>query len=51
MTVTIDYDYARALDGSLHHSWTVDDAFQSRTFDFGKRFLPERIAGVEEIHQ
>ena len=49
MTVTVDYDYARALDGSLHHSWTVDDAFQGRTFDFTKRFLPERIAGVEAI--
>ena len=36
-----------ALDGSLHHSWTVDDVFKGRTFDFTKRFLPERIAGVE----
>ncbi len=49
MSITVDYDYARALDGSLHHSWTVDDAFQGRTFDFTKRFLPERMAGVEAI--
>jgi hypothetical protein len=49
MTLTVDYNYARALDGSLHHSWTVDDVFQGRTFDFTKRFLPERMAGVEAI--
>jgi hypothetical protein len=49
MTLTVDYDYARALDGSLHHSWTVDDVFKGRTFDFTKRFLPERIAGVDSI--
>ena len=49
MVLTVDYDYARALDGSLHHSWTVDDVFKGRTFDFTKRFLPERIAGVEPI--
>ena len=49
MALTIDYDYARALDGSIHHSWTVDDVFQGRTLDFTKRFLPDRIAGVDEI--
>jgi hypothetical protein len=49
MTVTVDYDYTRALDGSLHHSWTVADVFKGRTFDFSKRFVPERIAGVELI--
>ena len=49
MALTVDYDYARALDGSLHHSWTVDDVFKGRTFDFTTRFLPERIAGVESI--
>ena len=49
MMLTVDYDYTRALDGSLHHSWTVDDVFKGRTFDFTKRFLPERIAGVESI--
>jgi hypothetical protein len=49
MVLTIDYDYARALEGSLHHSWAVDDVFQGRSFDFTKRFLPERIAGVDAI--
>ncbi len=49
MVLTVDYDYAPALDGSLHHSWTVDDVFKGRTFDFTKRFLPERIAGVNSI--
>ncbi len=49
MTISVDYDYARALDGSIHRSWTVDDVFQGRTFDFTRRFLPERIAGVDSI--
>ena len=30
-------------------AWTVDDCFAGRDFDFTKRFLPERIAGVEPI--
>ena len=46
---TVDYNYGRGLDGSLHHSWTVEECFQGRTFDFTKRFLPERIAGVDAI--
>jgi hypothetical protein len=49
MALTTDYDYARALDGSLRQAWTVDDVFRGRTFDFTKRFLPERIAGVDSI--
>lgn len=49
MNLTVDYNYARGLDASLQHSWTVDDAFQGRTFDFSKPFLPDRIAGVQAI--
>jgi hypothetical protein len=47
--LTLDYTYAKGLDGSLNRSWTVEDCFQGRDFDFTKRFLPERIAGVEDI--
>ena len=44
-----DYDYAQCLDRSLHNSWTVDDCYQGRDFDFTKPFLPERLAGVQGI--
>src|SRR5262249_11761456 len=47
--LTHDYTYAQVLDTSVHRSWTVDDVFQGRTFDFTKSFLPERIAGVRAI--
>src|SRR5262249_55930671 len=47
--LTLDYSYAQALDTSVHRSWTVDDVYQERTFDFSKSFLPERIAGVQGI--
>jgi len=47
--LTLDYTYAQALDGSLNRTWTVEDCFSGRDFDFAKRFLPERIAGVEKI--
>lgn len=44
--LTHEYTYAQALQGSINHSWTVDDCYRGRTFDFTKSFLPERIAGV-----
>ena len=47
--LTHDYSYAQVLDTSVHRSWTVEDVFQGRTFDFSKSFLPERIAGVRGI--
>jgi hypothetical protein len=47
--LTHQYNYAQALEGSLHRSWDVEDVFQGRTFDFTKPFLPERLAGVESI--
>jgi hypothetical protein len=47
--LTHDYTYAQVLDTSVHRSWTVDDVFQGRDFDFTKSFLPERIAGVRDI--
>lgn len=44
-----DYSYQDCLDNAIRSAWTVDDCFQGRDFDFGKRFLPDRIAGVEAI--
>jgi hypothetical protein len=47
--LTCDYTYAQLLDTSVHRSWTVEDVYQGRDFDFSKSFLPERIAGVRGI--
>jgi hypothetical protein len=47
--LTYDYTYAQILDTSVHRSWTVEDVYKGRDFDFSKSFLPERIAGVQGI--
>ena len=47
--LTQDYSYDTCLRGSVSNAWTVDDCFQGRDFDFGKPFLPDRIAGVNGI--
>ncbi len=47
--LTDDYSYTNCLQGSVKNAWTVEDCFQGRTFDFSKPFLPERIAGVNDI--
>ena len=47
--LTHDYSYAACLQPAETKPWTVDDCFAGRDFDFTKRFLPERIAGVEPI--
>ena len=47
--LTHSYSYADCLDNSIKSAWTVDDCFQGRDFDFTKRFLPDRIAGVDGI--
>lgn len=44
-----DYSYQDCLENAIKSAWTVDDCFQGRDFDFDKRFLPDRIAGVEAI--
>lgn len=43
------FSFGECLDNSIKSAWTVDDCFQGRGFDFSKRFLPERLAGVEGI--
>ncbi len=47
--LTTNYSYENCLDNSLKSAWTIEDCFQGRDFDFSKRFLPDRIAGVEDI--
>lgn len=45
-----EFSYEGCLANSLKSAWTIDDCFQDRDFDFSKRFLPERIAGVSGIN-
>jgi len=47
--LTNNYSYGDCLDNAIKSAWTVDDCFQGRDFDFTKRFLPDRIAGVDGI--
>lgn len=47
--LTHNYSYEDCLKTSVKTAWTVDDCFQGRDFDFTRRFLPERIAGVNDI--
>jgi hypothetical protein len=47
--LTDDYSFDACLRGSVTNAWTVDDCFRDRDFDLTKRFLPERIAGVDAI--
>jgi len=49
MMLTHDFTYERCLEASVRNAWTVDDCFGGRDFDFGKSFLPDRIAGVNDI--
>jgi hypothetical protein len=44
-----DYSFSDCLDHSIKSAWSIDDCFQGRDFDFAKRFLPDRIAGVAGI--
>ena len=44
------YSFADCLKNAHKTTWTVDDCFQGRDFDFSRRFLPDRIAGVDGIN-
>ena len=43
------FSFEDCLKHSIKQAWTIDDCFQGRDFDFSKRFLPDRIAGVDGI--
>ena len=44
-----NYTYQECLDISKRVSWVEDDVLADKNFDFSKRFLPNRLTGVDEI--
>lgn len=44
-----NFSYSECLDNSVKSAWSVGDRFRGRDFDFSKPFLPDRIAGVNDI--
>lgn len=47
--LTHNFTYQECLDISKRVSWLEDDVLADKNFDFSKRFLPNRLAGVDEI--
>ena len=47
--LTHDYSYADILKNSLKVAWTERQVLDGRDFDYCKRFLPNRLSGVDEI--
>jgi hypothetical protein len=43
------YSYEECLHTSLKAAWKEEDVLKNRDFDYAKRFLPNRLAGVDEI--
>jgi hypothetical protein len=46
---TQTYTYQECLDNSKKVSWREDDILAGKNFDFSKRFLPNKLTGVDEI--
>ena len=44
-----DYSYPEILRNSLKVAWTESQVLEGRDFDYSKRFLPERLSGVDGI--
>jgi hypothetical protein len=44
-----DYSYANVLQNSLKAAWTERQVLEGRDFDYSKRFLPDRLSGVDGI--
>ena len=44
-----NYTYQACLDISKRVSWLEDDVLANTNFDFSKRFLPNKLTGVDEI--
>jgi hypothetical protein len=44
-----DYSYKDILQNSLKVAWTERQVLEGRDFDYSKRFLPERLSGVDGI--
>ena len=47
--VTHNYTYRNVLDTAKRVAWTEDEVLTGRTFDLTKRFLPNRLSGVDDI--
>jgi hypothetical protein len=47
--VTHSYNYGDVLANSKKVAWKEDDVLAGRSFDLAKRFLPNRLSGVDEI--
>jgi hypothetical protein len=47
--VTHAYTFANVLAHSKQVAWQEDDVLRGRRFDLSKRFLPNRLSGVDEI--
>ena len=47
--VTHHYSFQNALDNSKKVAWQEDEVLNGRRFDLSKRFLPNRLSGVDEI--
>jgi len=43
------YDYRSNLEAAQKVNWRIEDVIGGRSFDFGKPFLPEALAGVDGI--
>ena len=48
-SVSHNYSYHDCLDNSKKVAWTEDDVLAGKAFDFSKRFLPNRLSGVDDI--
>ena len=47
--ISHSYTYQDCLDNSKRVSWKEDDILAGKNFDFSKRFLPNKLTGVDEI--
>jgi hypothetical protein len=47
--VTHNYSYRDALQNSKKVAWTEDDVLAGRSFDLSKRFLPNKLSGVDDV--
>src|SRR5690606_21875501 len=48
-TATARYSYQDILAHSKQVAWREDDVLRGRSFDFSKRFLPNKLTGVDDI--
>jgi hypothetical protein len=44
-----NYSYSEVLQNSLKVAWTEGEVLEGRDFDYSKRFLPNRLSGVDGI--